>query len=154
MVRGYLVSGDLVRGSGGVAEVGRMGGGATWRKDAQRAVGLLRVNPRGQVMRLGAGLKLAQCFGINAGIPYVQFQVQVVLQGVCALNHHVEGLDAVHGDVAFGENLGLCVIEIHTDKNAELIGQDVVPFLRGCDAAAGEAATLRPVADFLQPQSG
>jgi hypothetical protein len=80
-------------------------------------------------MGLGAGVQLPHCFGINAGIPHVQFQIQVVLQGVGAFHHDVEGLDAVYGDVAFGENLGPCVVEVYTDKNAELIGQDDHAFL-------------------------
>lgn len=125
------------------------------REDAERARGLLRIDPGGEMMRFGARLQLAQGFGVDPGMPHVQFEDKIVPQGVGALHHNVKGLDAVNGDVALGENLGPGVVEIYADKNAELIGHGGVPSMRGCDAAAGEAATLlRPVAALQQPYSG
>ena len=105
-------------------------------------------------MGLRAGLQLAQRLGIDAGMTHVQFQVKVMFQGVGALHHNVKGLDAVNGDVALGKNLGFGVVEVYTDKNAELIGQGEMPSLHGCDAATAAAATLRPVAASLQPHTG
>jgi hypothetical protein len=133
----------MKRGSGGVAELGGLRGDPARREDTQRAVGLLRVNPGGQVMRLGAGLQQPQGFRVDAGVPHVQFQVEVVLQGVGAFHHNIEGLDAVDGDVALGENLGLRVVEIYTDQNAELFGQDnhaFLAWLRHCSRGGRDAA--------------
>jgi hypothetical protein len=116
------------------------------RKDAQRAGGLLRVDPRRQVMGLGAGLQLAQGLGVHTGMPHVQFENEVMLQVVGALHHNVKGLDAVNGDVALGKDLGFGVVEVYMDNNAELVCQGEMPSLRGCDAAASgrdSAATIR-----------
>jgi hypothetical protein len=124
------------------------------REDAERARGLLRVDPGREMMRCGAGLQLAQGFGVDAGVPHVQFEDKIVPQGVGSFHHNIKGLDAVNGDVALGENLGLGMVEIDADENAELIGQGQEPSLGDCDAAAGVAATLRLVAAFQPPHSG
>ncbi len=84
--------------------------GAAGRKNAQLARGLQRIDPDRQVTCHRAGLQLAQGFRVNAGVPHVQFQVKVQLQGVGALHHNIKGLNAVNGDVAFGEDVGLGVV--------------------------------------------
>lgn len=124
------------------------------REDAKRARALLRVDSGREVTRFGAGLQLAQGVGVDAGMSHIQFEDKVVPQGVGSPHHNIEGLDAVNSDVAFGQNLGFGVVEIYADKNAELVGQGQVPSLHGCYAAAGEAATRRPVAALQQPYSG
>jgi hypothetical protein len=46
----------------------------------------------------------------------------------------------VDGDVALREDLGAGVVEVHADKNVELIGQDVLPspmWLRRCSLYPG-----------------
>ena len=128
--------------------------GAARRKNAQLARGLQRIDPDRQVTCQGAGLELAKGFGVNAGMAHVQFQGKVRFKGVGALHHNIKGLDAVNGDVAFGEDVGLGVVEVQADKNAEFFGQGETPSLHGCDAATGAAATPRPVAALQQPYSG
>jgi hypothetical protein len=124
------------------------------RPNAQRARTLLRIDPDGELTRFAAGLQQAQGFWINPGMAHVQFEDEVVPEGIGSLHHDVESLDAVNGDVALGEDPGFGVVEVYADKNAELFGQGPAPSLRGCDAAAREAATRRPVAALQQPSSG
>ena len=126
------------------------------RQDAEGAVRLLWIDFGREVVGPGAVLELFQGFGINVGFGDVQLQVQAFFQGVGAFHHDVEGLDAVDGDVALREDLGAGVVEVHADKNVELIGQDVLPspmWLRRCSLTLGscDAAVEPRVAAPLQP---
>jgi hypothetical protein len=75
----------------------------------------------------GARLQLAQGFGVDTGMSHVQFEDEVMSKGVRSLHHNIKRLDAVDCDVPLGENLGLGVVEVYTDKNAELIGHVAMP---------------------------
>lgn len=104
-------------------------------------------------MRFRAGLELAKGFGVNAGMAHVQFQEEVVPQGVGAFHHNVQCLDAVNGDVALGENAGRGVVEIEPDKNAEFVGQGENLRYMAATLQPGTAVTLRPAAALQQPHS-
>jgi hypothetical protein len=123
---------------GGEELASNCGGGAARREDTDVARLLQGVDLQRQVMGAGAVLQLLEGCVVNAGVADIQLQVESLLQGVCAFDHNIKGLDAVYGDVALGNNLGTGVVEIHTDKNVELGVQEVKP-------SPASAATLQPL---------
>ena len=92
--------------------------GVPRREDAQRARGLLRVEPDRKMTRFGARLQLAQGLGVHARMAHVHFEAEVAPQGIGPLHNNIKGLDAVNGDVALGQDLGFSAVDIYADKNA------------------------------------
>lgn len=68
--------------SGGQTHHAGVGEGIPGRQDVEPAVGLERINFRGQVMRLRAGAQLRQSVRVDPGPCHVDFQGQALDQVV------------------------------------------------------------------------
>lgn len=115
--------------------------------DAELAFRLKRINGGRQVVGGRALPQLLKGRRLDPGVADIQHQAEPFFQVVCALDHYVQGLEALGRHMPLRCYFRLTAIEVKPDKNPEFVVQTIPLFVcvpLGRDAATALAATLRP----------